>query len=101
MSLANAVIAVPENPVPRTAPANFLNAYEVINSDELAWPVNVYAVDITGATAERQEQRSDMKSLIWDLRKQHKGQCRGFGFVIDLAPRLVAVPQGWNFPVPI
>jgi hypothetical protein len=101
MSIANAVSQAPDILLSKTLPATFLNAYQLINADELAWPVNVYAVDINGATAEAQEQRGYIKNLMWDLRKQHKNQCRGFGFIIDITPRLVVVPQSWNFPVPI
>jgi hypothetical protein len=101
MSIANAVTPAPEIVAPKALPATFINAYQLINTHELEWPVNLYAVDVSGATNESQEQRSYIKNLMWELRRNHKGHCRGFGFVIDVSPRLVAVPQGWNFPVPI
>ncbi len=81
-------------------PANFLNAYEVVNKQELSWPVSVYAIDLT-EEGERQEQRSQIKNVMWELKKQHRATCRGYGFVIDISPRLVVVPQSWQIPTPI
>jgi hypothetical protein len=81
-------------------PANFLNAYEVVNKRELSWPVNVYGIDLTGE-GEHGDRRSQIKNVMWELKKQHKGTCRGYGFVIDISPRLVVVPQAWQIPTPL
>lgn len=83
-----------------TLPANFLNAYEVVNGLALSWPVNIYAIDLA-TESEGQERRSQIKNVMWELRKQYKGNCRGYGFVIDISPRLVVVPQSWQLPTPL
>src|SRR5579862_6026933 len=84
-----------------TLPSNFLNAYEVMNGPELSWPVNIYAVDLNNHREQDHEQRSRIKNVIWELRNRHKGRCRGYGFVVDISPRLVAVPKNWELPTPI
>ena len=102
MSISNIVKTKPTRVVSTlTLPANFLNAYEIANGFDLSWPVNVYAIDLADERDQHQEQRSQIKNVMWELRKQYKGQCRGYGFVIDITPRLVAVPQGWQLPTPI
>jgi hypothetical protein len=83
-----------------TLPANFLNAYELVNGLSLSWPVNIYAIDLA-TESEGQERRSQIKNVMWELRKQYKGNCRGYGFVIDISPRLVVVPQSWQLPTPL
>ena len=35
---------------------------------------------------------------MWDLRRQHKGQCAGYGFIIDVGKTTVAIPKSWNIP---
>src|SRR6267154_3621004 len=102
MSISNIVkTKAPRVVSSRTLPANFLNAYEIANGLELSWPVNIYAIDLADEGEQDQEQRSRIKNVMWELRKQYKGQCRGYGFVVDINPRLVAVPQGWQLPTPI
>src|SRR5690348_4321707 len=80
----------------RTMPGRFLNAYEILNTAELSWPVNLYAVDLHGEQKQGNDTRGKIKNVIWDLRKNNKALCRGYGFVVDVSPRLVAIPQGWK-----
>jgi hypothetical protein len=61
---------------PRVLPADFLNAYEIENSDELEWPVNVYSVDLSNVSKQDHEHRSEIKQTIWELRT-YKNQCSG------------------------
>jgi hypothetical protein len=82
-------------------PPNFLNAYEVENAGDLSWAVNLYRVDLIDCGLQHGENRSASKNLIWEMRKKYKSLCRGYGFVVDLSPRLVAVPQSWQLPTPI
>ncbi len=81
-----------------TLPANFLNAYEIIAAAALSWPVNVYAVDLLGEPRQENDTRGRVKNVIWELRKKNKSSCRGYGFVVDISPRLVVVPRGWQLP---
>jgi hypothetical protein len=83
------------------APASFLNAYEIINAGGLSWPVNIYAVDLKDGEPQTHDKRGKLRDIIWELRKQHANLCKGAGFVVDISPRLVAVPAGWRLPVPI
>jgi hypothetical protein len=83
------------------APASFLNAYEIINAADLSWPVNIYAVDLKDGEPQTHDKRGKVRDIIWKLRKQHANLCKRAGFVVDISPRLVAVPAGWNLPVPI
>jgi len=101
MGTTNILKAIPST-VGHTAalPANFLNAYEVVGVKELSWPVNIYAVELADCEQE-DDKRSGIKNVIWEMRKKHKSHCHGYGYVVGLSPRLVAVPQSWQFPVPI
>jgi hypothetical protein len=83
------------------APASFLNAYEIINAGDLSWPVNIYAVDFKDGEPQTHEKRGKLRDIIWKLRSQYSGLCRGGGFVVDISRRLVAVPAGWRLPAPI
>jgi hypothetical protein len=73
----------------------------VVNLGDLAQPVNLYAIDFRDSTRNTQENRGELKNVIWALRKQHRSACSGYGFVIDISPRLVAVPAAWSLPSPI
>lgn len=85
----------------RTTPATFLNAYEIMNAASLSWPVNIYAVDLKGVEPQGHDQRGLVKGIVWDLKGQHWRLCKGDNLVLDISPRLVAVPASWKFPVPI
>ena len=88
-------------PFAPSLPASFLNGYSILNSSWLSWPVNVYDVELVGSKSQGHERRREIKNAIWELRSQHKAQCKGLGFVVDIGARQVAVPADWNLPVPI
>jgi hypothetical protein len=88
-------------PYAPSLPAHFLNGYAILNSSWLSWPVNVYDVELVGSKTQGHERRREIKDAIWELRSQHKAQCKGLGFVVDISARHVAVPAGWNLPCPI
>jgi hypothetical protein len=95
---AAATRAVGQTPSqPANLPEVFLTCYEISNPDFLRWNVRLYNVrrDSGGL---RHTERGDAKQVIWSLRKKHKEQCRGYGFVVDVDEETVAVPNGWRFP---
>jgi hypothetical protein len=79
-------------------PADFLNAYEIVNASSLKWPVAIYRLDPTNGVQPTHEDRGEIKNAIWQLRTDHKSRCRGYGFVIDISKRQVAVPESWDIP---
>jgi hypothetical protein len=79
-------------------PADFLNAYEIVNASTLRWPVAIYRLDRTDGEAATQEDRGEIKNAIWQLRSEYKGRCRGYGFVVDISKQRVAVPESWDIP---
>lgn len=79
-------------------PADFINAYEVTNTLTLSWPVAIYRLDPLGNDPVTHEQRGAIKSVMWDLRREFKNRCRGWGFVIDISETRIAVPESWNIP---
>jgi hypothetical protein len=90
---------VPDPPARTTN--SFLNAYELLNSKDLCWPVNIYAVEFKNGSRQTQENRSEIKNIGWLLKKQFRSQCPGYGYVIDLTPKWIVVPAAWTFPGPI
>jgi hypothetical protein len=86
----------------RTATKNVLNCYEILNSREFSWPVNVYRVEFADRSKQTHESRGEAKDIIWKLRlNELKSQWRGWGFVVDLNQYDVAVPQAWSLAKPI
>jgi hypothetical protein len=81
-------------------PANFLNAYEITNPQELEWRVATYRLARTDGVRQTHEERSDLKGAMWSLYRQHRNRCHGFGFVVDINEHTVAVPEGWDIPSP-
>jgi hypothetical protein len=68
MSISNIVKTKPTRVVSTlTLPANFLNAYEIANGFDLSWPVNIYAIDLADDGGQHQEQRSQIKNVMWEL----------------------------------
>ena len=63
--------------------------------------MKIYDVELLGPGAQGHEARGIIKNAIWELRSAHKAQCKGLGFVVDINSHQVAVPAGWNLPVPI
>lgn len=78
-------------------PETFLSCYDIVNSDALTWDVRLYKVRANGG-GQTHSERGDAKQVIWSLRKKHKEQCRGFGFVVDIDEETVAVPSTWQLP---
>jgi hypothetical protein len=79
-------------------PADFLNAYEISNTSSLSWPVAIYRLQRLDQTPLTHEDRGAAKSVVWNLRREYKSRCRGYGFVIDISETLVVVPEGWKLP---
>jgi len=72
-----------------------LNAFGIQNLDELEWEAALYEVDkIDGVN--KDEDRGEIKGLFWDLRSD--ADTSGFGFIVDVDRRHVAVPQSWEYP---
>lgn len=91
-------------PVPGTAldvvslPANFLNAYAILDPGSLTWSVRTYVVGRTDGQRQTHEGRGAIKQAIWSLRNKYKSRCSGYGFVIDVDERTVVVPKDWDLP---
>lgn len=79
-------------------PADFLNAFEVLNSESLSWPVAIYRLDRMDHLTPTHEDRGTIKNVIWELHGEYRRLCRGYGFVIDIGKDLVAVPEAWKIP---
>ena len=72
-----------------------LNAFEITNLDDLTWEIALYEVDAVEGE-NRGRDRSKIRSLFWDLKADAKTP--GFGFIVDVSRRHVAVPQEWEYP---
>ena len=78
--------------------SDILNAYSLLDLENLSWDVAIYTVQSLGSDEAKHEDRKKIKDVIWDLRSQHKQECPGYGFVIDLDEKTVVVPQAWKIP---
>lgn len=78
-------------------PQQFLNCYEILNLDVMSWDVAVYRLTKLNRQQEHKD-RGSLRSVIWDLYREFKSQCRGIAFVIDLDSERVAVGRGWQLP---
>jgi hypothetical protein len=87
-----------EMPFAPSLPATFLNAYAILNPSWLSWPVSIYNVEILGSETQGHERRGEIRTAMWDVWREHKAQCKGRPFVVDLNPNQVAVPGSWNLP---
>jgi len=79
-------------------PAQFINAYEITNVGSLSWPVAIYKVDRIDGRPQCHEDRGQIKTVVWNLFREHKSRCSGFRFVIDIGKQMVAVPETWQLP---
>jgi hypothetical protein len=87
---------------PSVETKNVLNCYEILNAHDFSWPVNIFRVEFADPSKQTHESRGDAKDIIWDLRRNaFRSLWRGYGFVIDLNPCEVAVPQGWKLSEPV
>ena len=76
-------------------PSVAINAFEISNAESLSWDVALYSVDrIDGAN--REEDRGEIRNLFWNLRREAKTP--GYGFIVDVDRRHVAVPAAWEYP---
>jgi hypothetical protein len=65
-------------------------------------PVNIYRVEFADSSKQTHENRGEARDIIWKLkRSDFRSQWRGWGFVIDLNPFEVAVPQRWQLARPV
>jgi hypothetical protein len=83
----------------RSLPPEFLNAYEIANANDLSWKVSLYKVEPANGRPLEHEERGEVKDIAWRLRDQYKSECRGLGFIVDIAPDLFAVPARWRLPL--
>lgn len=79
-------------------PSEFLNCYEITNASELSWPVRLYRVKRSDGQRSQQTDRGKIKDVFWQLRKKNSHHCQGYGFVIDVRPDMIAVPESWKVP---
>jgi len=103
-TLTQTVSPLPRFSTPLSLPAEFLNAYDVLNADALQWTAALYKVELTGNGAQshqKREKRGDIKQIFWKLRDRHKSFCHGYGFVVDINEDTVAIPSSWAIPSPI
>lgn len=77
---------------------HFFNAYKILNLENLKWDVAIYKCESINSQEQGHEDRSKIKNIMWELRSQFKDRCRGYGFVIDIDPKTIAVPQKWDIP---
>ncbi len=93
-------IAHETNTITRSSdlPEFFLNCYAISHPSRLAWSVRTYDVVRKDGQRQPHKDRGKIRDVIWKLRKQHASRCRGFGFVIDIGERIVAVPANWDLP---
>ncbi len=87
--------------LPKAAPEEtkaFLDSYEILNINELEWPVRIYTIEPTDALEPRHEERGKIVSAMWQLKFQHPEVSRGYGFIVDIDQRSVAVPARWELP---
>jgi hypothetical protein len=73
-----------------------INAYEIEGTESLAWPVRRYAVRRRDGVELRQEDRGHLKDAAFGLRREYRGQCSGYGFIIDADQRTLIVPQTFH-----
>ena len=81
-------------------PTAFLNCYAISPRSTLAWRVSTYVVTRVDGQAQTHQDRSPTKNALWTLRKQYPERCQGYGFVVDVNERLIAVPATWDLPSP-
>ena len=83
---------------PKEETKAFLDGYEILNVNKLEWPVRTYTVEPTDEIEPRHEERGKIVGAMWELRRQHREHCKGYGFIVDIDERTVAVPARWELP---
>ncbi len=89
------------NNTSNSLPAEFLNAYEILNATDLKWDVALYEVRPTSGRVPSHEKRGDIKQVLWKLLSKYKDHCRGYGFILDVEKTTVAIPAAWEIPSPL
>lgn len=82
-------------------PSRFLNSYEIINLGGLEWRVREYKFERIDGRTLTHEDRGEIKNILWELRAKYPERVAGTGFVVDITPDTVIVPDKWLFPVPL
>ena len=82
-------------------PGRFLNAYETTNASDLEWWVREFKFERLDKRLLTHKDRSEIKALLWELRVRYSESCSGAGFVVDIRPDTVVVPDKWMLPVPL
>ena len=78
--------------------AEFLNAYNILDLENLSWNVAIYKMVQLNGDRSKNEDRGKIKSIMWDLRRQYAGQCPGYGFILDVDETTAAIPKNWDIP---
>ena len=77
---------------------DFLNAYHILDLENLSWAVAIYKVFRIDGYDAKHEDRGNVKDIIWQLRSKYRNRCPGYGFVIDINEEAVVVPSDWDIP---
>ena len=64
--------------------AEFLNANSILDVDSLSWDVSIYKIIPLIGNQSTNENRGNIKIIMWELHRQHKRQRVGYGFSIDV-----------------
>ena len=79
-------------------PANFLNAYAILDSDRFAWDVRTYLVERADGQPQTHKDRGAVKQAAWAFKTKHKNRCRGYGYLFEVDERTVVMPAAWDLP---
>ena len=60
----------------------FLNAYGIRGQENLSWDVAIYRINRLDGDESKNEERGKIKGLVWDLLRQYKAECPGYGFIL-------------------
>ena len=82
-------------------PARFFNAYEITNATDLEWWVREFKFERLDKRSLTHNDRGEIKNLFWELKRENSESCSGDGFVVDVRPDTVVVPDKWMLPVPL
>lgn len=79
-------------------PANFLNAYSILDTGRLAWDVRTYLIERTDGKPQTHKDRGAVKQAAWAFKTKHNARCRSYGFLFEVDERTVVMPAGWDLP---
>lgn len=75
-----------------------LNAFPILNANELTWKLNTFVVDPTSALDTRKLTATDRCAAVSALRNAHDKCFVDAGFAIPIVGGRVATPESWNLP---